>query len=83
MCEDLHRFSKVFPIWGVVINLALNAVLIPKIRATGASVATLVTQFVITMIAPLFYKETRISVKHMVDAFFARDLIDRIKGMRQ
>lgn len=83
VCEDLHRFSKVFPIWGVVINLALNAVLIPKIGATGASVATLVTQFVITMIAPLFYKETRISVKHMVDAFFARDLIDRIKGMRQ
>ena len=64
-----------------VCNIVLNYLLIPRMGAMGASVATLMTQVVVTLIAPLFYKRVRPSVKHMTDAFFARDLRDRLKGV--
>lgn len=83
VCEGLNRYSELFPIWGVIVNLILNALLIPCLGATGAAAATLVTQIVVTMIAPLFYKATRPSVGHMVQAFFAKDLLDRIRGLKQ
>lgn len=83
VCEDLNRYSSIFPIWGVVVNLILNALLIPKLGATGAALATLVTQFVVTMIAPLFYPPTRPCVGHMIQAFFAKDLIERIRGLKK
>ena len=80
VCENLQRYSEIFPIWGVVTNFLLNYLLIPRLGAMGASVATLATQVVVTFFAPLFYKEVRPSVKHMTEAFFARDLRDRLKG---
>ncbi len=83
VCEGLNRYSELFPIWGVAVNLALNALLIPPLGATGAAAATLATQIVVTMAAPLVYKATRPSVQHMVQAFFARDLIERVKGLRR
>lgn len=83
VCEGLNRYSELFPIWGAVTNLILNALLIPRLGATGASTATLITQIVVTMIAPLFYKATRPSVGHMVQAFFARDLMERVKGLKK
>lgn len=83
VCEDLNRYSKVFPVWGVVVNLGLNYLLIPIYGAAGASFATLMTQIVVTMIAPLCYKDTRSSVKHMLDAFLAKDLLDRVKSLKR
>lgn len=83
VCEGLNHYSELFPIWGVIVNLIFNALLIPSMGATGASLATLVTQIVVTMIAPLFYKATRPSVGHMVQAFFAKDLIERMRGLRK
>lgn len=82
VCEGLNKYSEIFPIWGVAVNLVLNFTLIPKLGATGASIATLTTQFVITFIAPLFYKETRPSVQQMTEAIMAKDLIDRLRGIR-
>lgn len=82
VCEDLNRYSSLFPIWGAVVNLILNAVLIPAFGATGAALATLVTQFVVTMIAPLFYAPTRPCVGHMLQAVLAKDLIDRVRGLK-
>ena len=83
VCEGLNRYSELFPIWGALVNLGLNALLIPRMGAAGASLATLVTQIAVTMIAPLFYRATRPSVGHMVQAFFAKDLLERIKGLRR
>ncbi len=83
VCEGLNRYSELFPIWGVVVNLVLNSLLIPVWGATGASTATLVTQIVVTMVAPLFYRPTRPVVGHIVQSFFAKDLIDRIRGLRR
>lgn len=80
VCENLQRYSELFPIWGVAVNFVLNFLLIPGLGALGASIATLATQFVVTMIAPLFYKEIRPSVGHICEAFFAKDLRERLKG---
>jgi len=80
VCENLQRYSEIFPIWGVAVNFVLNFCLIPVLGALGAAVATLATQFVVTMLAPLCYKEIRPSVGHMAEAFYARDLRERLKG---
>ena len=66
--NNKNKYSKKYIFWGAVINLILNAILIPKTGITGAAIATLISQIAVALIAPLIYKETRITVKHMVEA---------------
>lgn len=66
--NNKNKYSKKYIFWGAVINLILNAILIPKTGITGAAIATLISQIVVALIAPLLYKETRITVKHMLEA---------------
>ena len=80
VCEGLQKYSEIFPIWGVAVNFVLNYLLIPHLGALGAAIATLATQIVVTVVAPLFYRDTRPSVLHMGQAFLAKDLRDRLKG---
>lgn len=72
ICENKQRYAKKYLLWGVVINLVLNTILIPLIGINGAAIATLVTEFVICIIAPLAYKETRNFAKDMLKSFVGR-----------
>ena len=67
--ESKNKYVKYYLIYGVIVNAILNYVLIPRIGIVGAAIATLVTQFVTSIIAPLFYKETRIHTKYVLEAF--------------
>jgi Na+-driven multidrug efflux pump len=40
----------------------------------GAALATLITQIFTSIITPLFYKETRINTKYIIDAFLLRGI---------
>ena len=66
--EKKNKYAKKYIFIGAVVNLALNALLIPKYNINGAAIATLVSQITVALIAPLFYKETRISTKYMIEA---------------
>ena len=70
--ENKNKYVKYYLIYGVVVNAILNVLLIPRMGICGAAVATLVTQIVTSIIAPLFYKETRIHTKYVVDAFLLK-----------
>lgn len=73
--NNKNKYSKRYIFWGAVVNLALNAFLIPKWGINGAAIATLISQIVVAFIAPLFYKETRIVVKYMVEAVCFKGLL--------
>ena len=72
LCEHKNRYVKYYLGLGAIINLILNAVLIPVLDASGAAIATLVTQIFSSMIAPLFFKETRIHTKLVLDALLLK-----------
>lgn len=75
--EGKNKYVKYYLVYGVIVNAALNYLLIPVMGIVGASIATLVTQFVTAIIAPLFYKETRIHTKYVLEAFIFKWFFDQ------
>ena len=67
--ENKNRYVKYYLGLGVIVNLVLNSVLIPKWGIDGAAAATLATQITTSIIAPLCFKDTRIHTKYVWDAF--------------
>ncbi len=59
VAENKQKYTLVYTATGCVINIILNSVLIPKIGAIGAAIATLVAQLVANVISLMLFKETR------------------------
>ncbi|MCI8333520.1 MAG: flippase [Lachnospiraceae bacterium] len=74
MCENKVKYIKYYLGIGAVLNVALNYFLIPIYGPSGAAVATLVTQFVTSVIAPALFKETRIHTKYVIEAFLLKGI---------
>lgn len=68
--ENLQKYTLIYTFAGSVLNILLNYILIPKLGAMGAAIATLITQFAANIIVLMFIKETRISSKMMLKAIF-------------
>ena len=63
---------------GSITNITLNYLLIPTLGGHGAAVATLASYIIVALIAPLFFKETRISTIMMLKAFSLKNLRAKI-----
>lgn len=74
VCENKAHYVKYYLGIGAIVNVILNYMLIPYYGAEGAAWATLVTQIVTSVIAPLFFKETRIHTKYVLEAFLLRGI---------
>lgn len=59
ICEKKNKYNTLFIVWGMVANLILNFIGIPILGIDGAALATLLTEVIVCIIAPLLYKETR------------------------
>lgn len=59
IAEDLNHYAKDFTIAGAIVNVILNAILIPTIGIEGAAIATLFSQITVTFVAPYVIKRTR------------------------
>lgn len=59
ICENKNKYVKYYIAIGAVVNLVLNAIMIPRIGINGAAIATLITQITTSLIAPLLFNETR------------------------
>lgn len=70
MAENKNKYVKYYLLIGSIVNVILNAILIPVFGITGAAVATLITQITTSIIAPLFFKSTRIHTKLVFEALF-------------
>ena len=66
--EDKNKYSKKYMIWGVIINIILNYLLIPYFGIVGAAVATIITEILTCFISPIIYKETRIHTKYLLQS---------------
>jgi len=69
ICEGLQKYSMVYIGAGCISNIILNYLLIPVLGGYGAAIATLVSQVIVVIIAPSFFKETRISSIMILKAF--------------
>lgn len=72
LCEGYEKDIKYFIALGAVMNVVLNACLIPRIGAQGAAVATLITEIVSSFIATACYKKTRPLFKLYVEALLVK-----------
>lgn len=69
ICEGLQRYSMIYTVCGAITNIILNYLLIPLMGGYGAALATLITQIIVVLIVPFFFKETRISSIMILKAF--------------
>ena len=64
VCEGKQKYAKYFALFGAIGNVILNFLLIPKYGINGAAIATLSTQILTAVVAPLVFKDTREAVKY-------------------
>lgn len=72
LCENKNKYVKYYLVIGAIVNVILNALLIPVYGINGAAFATLITQIVTSIIAPLFYKETKEHTKIVIESLLCK-----------
>ncbi len=72
VCENKQRYLSGIYIGSAVVNVVLNAVMIPVLGATGAAIASLISQVCTIFVIPLFIKEMRPNVKLMLDGILLK-----------
>lgn len=72
LCENKSKYVKYYLFVGAVANLILNSILIPYYGNNGAAFATLITQIITSLIAPLFFRETSVHSKIVIDSVVAK-----------
>lgn len=66
--ENCQKYLKFIYIGAAVMNVAMNLALIPLWGASGAALASLITQIFTSVVLPSFFKEMRPNVKLMIEA---------------
>lgn len=74
ICENQAKYVKWFVGLGAVINVVLNFLMIPKIGACGAAIATLITEFVASFLIVAVVKKTRGLFKIIMEAFLLKNV---------
>lgn len=75
VCENKQRYLKHLYFASAVINVVLNLVLIPLLGASGAALASLVTQISTTVFLPLVIPPLRPNARLMLEALLLRDVL--------
>ena len=69
VAEKYERYSKYFVYAGAVTDIVMNYILIKWMGVDGAAWATVLTEVVVFLVAPLFFKETRIANRYFFDCW--------------
>lgn len=82
--ENQSHLVTGFSFLGVVMNIGLNALLIPRYGISGAAVATVVTQAALAIAAPALFSRTRQFAVNVIHALTlrgvnVRDLLQEVK----
>lgn len=72
VCENKQRYLKYLYIGAAITNVLLNMIFIPSLGASGAAIASLITQISTILVFPALIKELRPNVKMMFDALLFR-----------
>lgn len=68
--ENFQAYNIICLGFGMLVNIILNIIMIPRLGIMGAAYATLISQFVASVLAPVFFKKTRNSFFMMLRALF-------------
>ncbi len=74
--ENKNKYVNYFALAGLVTDVVLNALLIPKMGILGAAIATLVTYTVIHIVMPLAIRDTRDAGRLIIQGMLFRDVLD-------
>lgn len=74
VCENKQKYLKYIYTSAAVLNVVMNAFFIPRWGASGAAVASLVTQILTGIILPYFIKELRPNTRLMIDATLLKNI---------
>lgn len=74
VCFEKQRYLKYIYFTSAIVNVFLNIIFIPHLGASGAAIASLLAQFVTTMIAPLFIKDMRENTIMILEAIILKDV---------
>ena len=77
VCERKQLYLKYLYLGAAITNVALNAVLIPRWGASGAAMASLLTQISTILVFPALIKDLRSNVKLMIDAVFLKNVFNK------
>lgn len=72
LLENLQRYALWYVLIGAAVNITLNLFLIPRLGAIGAALASVLTQAVVTLVAPALFAATRPGVGFLLRAFVFR-----------
>lgn len=72
VCMDRQKYLKYLYTAAAVINVALNLIMIPRLGASGAAAASLVTQISTTVLLPALIRPLRPNARLMLDAVLLR-----------
>lgn len=75
VCEHKQLYLKYLYLGAAITNIAINAVLIPKWGASGAAMASLLTQMSTILLFPALIKDLRPNVKLMLDAVRLKNVL--------
>lgn len=70
LSQNLQVYSMMYLLLGAVFNVLLNCHFISSFGAVGAAMSTLLSQFLVVMIFPLFFTKTRLMALMMFKALF-------------
>lgn len=73
VCNNKQKYLKYMYIGAAIINVVLNALMIPVLGASGAALASLITQLFTSIILPYMFKEMRENAQMMIDAILLKD----------
>ena len=77
VCEKMQKYLKYIYFFSVILNIVLNAILIPFIGASGAAVASLLTQISTVLVFPLLFKELRANVKMIASSIILKNILPK------
>ena len=74
VCENKQKYLKYMYICAAAINVILNFCLIPIMGATGAALASLITEICTSIVLPLIFRDMRQNAKLILQAMLLKDV---------
>lgn len=72
VCMNKQKYLKYMYLSAAFINIGLNYIMIPMWGASGAALASLLTEVCTSLVLPCCWKDMRPNVRLMIDAFLLR-----------
>ena len=74
VCNEKQKYLKYMYIFAAILNVVINAVMIPVWGPSGAALASLITQIFTSIILPYCIKDLRPNAKLMIEAILLKDV---------